>query len=230
MSYRPISVANFVNMIIVTLLFWDASRSTFLTIRVLSILTILGLWIQGWRKMQRRERRATASARGLPRMTMNAFIGGLLWAVPIIAMFHNVSEAQRVVLTTVAAGMICGGALSLAPIWQAAFVYSLTIAIPTAISLFGIGDPIYLGLAALTISFATLVGRTVADRSDDFVKGFLANRNLREQGHVISLLLKEFEENVSDFLWQVDADGRLVHASSRMAAMNLLSCRSIWSR
>ena len=212
-------LANFFNLIIVTMLFWGTDHNAFLTLWVTTFVVVLGIWLQSWQRSKSRAPRSRASVRGARLMTMNAFVLGAVWAAPIMVMFHDVSEAQRVVLAAVAAGMICGGALALATVWQAALVFSLAIALPTTISLVNTNNPIYLGLAALTISFSFLVSRTVCDRSATFVDSYLANRNLREQGHVISLLLREFEENASDWLWQIDAEGRLAHVSNRMAAL-----------
>ena len=40
---------------------------------------------------------------------------------------------------------------------------------------------------------------------------------LERQTEIISLLLKEFQENASDWLWQTDAEGRLIYVPERFA-------------
>ncbi|MDE2363278.1 MAG: EAL domain-containing protein, partial [Hyphomicrobiales bacterium] len=48
---------------------------------------------------------------------------------------------------------------------------------------------------------------------------YVNTQNIREHGQIISLLLKEFEETSSDWLFEVDADGRLARVSERFASM-----------
>jgi PAS domain-containing protein len=42
-----------------------------------------------------------------------------------------------------------------------------------------------------------------------------AQLKLERQTEIISLLLKEFQENASDWLWQTDAEGRLIYVPER---------------
>ena len=120
MALTPTMIAaNLVNMLIVTLVFWGDGRRDFLSLWSIALALILAAWWRTWRQTSARAPRARASLRGTRRMTLNGLIFGAVWAAPILSMFNDVSEAQRVVLAAVASGMICGGALALATIWQA---------------------------------------------------------------------------------------------------------------
>jgi signal transduction histidine kinase/FixJ family two-component response regulator/HPt (histidine-containing phosphotransfer) domain-containing protein len=50
-----------------------------------------------------------------------------------------------------------------------------------------------------------------------FLQNLRAQLQLERQTEIISLLLQEFQENASDWLWQTDADGRLIHVPERFA-------------
>ena len=49
-----------------------------------------------------------------------------------------------------------------------------------------------------------------------FVQGLFAETKIEQQGELIGLLLHEFEENVSDWLWEIDNKGLLRHVSIQL--------------
>ena len=59
----------------------------------------------------------------------------------------------------------------------------------------------------------------VRERCRLLVEGHVAADDLREQGQVISLLLKEFEQNASDWLFETDRLGGLVRCGDRLAEL-----------
>ena len=50
-----------------------------------------------------------------------------------------------------------------------------------------------------------------------FMQGRVAQRQAAQQGELVGLLLRDFESQASDWLWQIDAQGRLQHVSVRLA-------------
>ncbi|MDE2364017.1 MAG: hypothetical protein KGM42_15170, partial [Hyphomicrobiales bacterium] len=144
--------ANLFNSLVIDCLFWNSPHRLFLALWTATLVAVVVLWAIKRHSARRPAERRTASVRATRRMTMSAITIGAFWAAPLIVMFSDVSEAQRVVLATCAAGMICGGALSLATIWPAALAFSLVIEAPTVAILLRTGDPMYIGLAALSVS------------------------------------------------------------------------------
>ncbi|MBV1702771.1 MAG: EAL domain-containing protein [Hyphomicrobiales bacterium] len=210
-------LANLINVAIIDYLFWHTRHQHFLVIWTLVIVGGLTFWGKDAWFGNKRPIRPHVSTRGTMRVSLNSLIFGLAWATPMIFMFRDVSEAQRVVLATATAGMISGGALALTTVWQAALLYSLSLELPTLVILVSTGNDMYIGLAALSITFALMIGRSVNVQSRMFVESFITSVNQREQGQVISLLLKEFEENSSDWLFEVDAQGCFERVSARFA-------------
>jgi diguanylate cyclase (GGDEF)-like protein len=183
------------------------------------LVALLMAWGLRWRKSRSRAVPTSASARSVRRACVRAFAFALLWAMPIMFMFCDATPVQRIVLICTVGGMMAGGAMALATVWQAALTYAATIAAPLIVVLLASQEPMFWGLAALAGSFAFAIARTVLDRAHLTAEAFVANLRLRDQSQVISLLLKEFEESGSDWLFEVDAFMRLNRVSERCASM-----------
>ena len=219
LALAPIMMmANIFNSMVVDLLFWRSAHQTFLVGWTVVLWTILSLWFRSWRA-QGTTARNRASPKGVKRITAFAFIFSLIWAAPIVFMFGDASEAERVALSTLSVGMLSGGTLALTTVWQAALLFAFTLATPTALILLLTGHPVFAGLAILSIPFSLLICSVVVQQGRQFVESFVTALKMREQGLVISLLLKEFEENSSDWLFETDDEGRLENVSSRLALM-----------
>ncbi len=59
--------------------------------------------------------------------------------------------------------------------------------------------------------------RNIVSHGNLFQNNLRAQLQLERQTEIISLLLKEFQENASDWLWQTDARGRLIEVPDRFA-------------
>ncbi|MBL4631763.1 MAG: GGDEF domain-containing protein, partial [Paraglaciecola sp.] len=57
---------------------------------------------------------------------------------------------------------------------------------------------------------------TVLLTSFKFIQGLIAESKIAQQGELISLLLHDFEQSVSDWLWEVDNQGFLQHVSVQL--------------
>ncbi len=141
---------------------------------------------------------------------------GLLWAILLIISMRQAGPAQRDLLYGVAvACMACPVLIS--PV-SCAFTYWLPVTAGALISLFVAKtvDPFTVaclcGFAALTAFSIVSVNRRSAERA---VRGVRIERDRR----VISLLLRDFEENTSDWLWETNAALELVNVSPRLAAV-----------
>ena len=210
--------ANLINCAITILLFRDGPHHAFLTLWAGALVLFLGVWLNRWSAGRGRPRER-ASVRGTRRITLMAAIVALMWAAPTLFLFADATDAQRAMLASSQAGMMTGGAIALATVWEAAAVYSVVIEIACLSAFVLHGGVAYLSLAAMSAIFALMIAAVVAERGRMFVHMHLANRKLSEKSDVISLLLREFEANASDWLFEVDAEARLVRVSERLAAL-----------
>ncbi len=201
------------------LIFWSAEHAAFLAAWTAVALGVVAIWaIDRVRDALRGDvRRASVAA--VRRLTVSMFCIGAVWAVPMAMLFDSASEPQRVVLVGSAAGILAGAAIALATVWQAAAAIQLAILAPAAYVLLRSGEPLYLLLLALAAAFLGKIYYLLRERGRLMVETYLTAVDLREQGQVISLLLKEFEEGASDWLFEVDRSGRLMRCGERLAAL-----------
>jgi len=179
------------------------------------------LGLRGWLAAKRRKSgKSTVSARGLRRIAFQAGVLGCLWgALPLIAMHGDGSSVQmRMLIVSVIAGMIgCGGFAMLA-LPPAAIAYSTPMTLGALYVLVTSHDPILFALGGLLIFCYLVVSVSCLSHAKVFVERLVAGEELERQKQVVSLLLSDFEEGASDWLWEVDATGALTYVSDRMAA------------
>ena len=227
----PIVMAvNAVCILIVDVIFWSPDRQGFLMVWTAAMAVVTAWWTANRLRTRNRPPRRSASLRGVKRMTWHAGLAGLIWAAPMLFLFNGVDEAGRVVLVAAVSGAAATGALMLALIWQAALVYSVAVILPSLIVLSLRAEASYVGLSALSALYGFAIARTVAERCRLFVENFIKATHLREQSQVIGLLLKDFEENSSDWLFEIDADGRLVNVPARQASSMSASMADLCGR
>ena len=210
--------ANLINCLITVNLFRGGGHDPFLTVWSAVLVAYLVVWFRQWR-LARLTLRDRASARGVRRITLMAAAAAVLWAAPTLFLFVDATETQRAMLASSQAGMMTGGAIALATVWEAAITYFLVIESACLIAFLVHGGAAYESLAAMSGIFAGCIAAVVIERGRSFVRQFLASRELHEKSEVISLLLREFEANASDWLFEIDPRGRLVRVSQRLAEL-----------
>jgi signal transduction histidine kinase/ActR/RegA family two-component response regulator len=76
---------------------------------------------------------------------------------------------------------------------------------------------VHLLTAIFLLLYAGFMVRNVVSHGNLFQDNVRAQLQLERQTEIISLLLKEFQENASDWLWQTDAQGTLADVPERFA-------------
>lgn len=118
-----------------------------------------------------------------------------------------------------------GGALVQAPLFSSAASYTAATIPAWVVSLVALG-PTWdrVSLTLLFLITVLIAIDNVYRYARNFEQGLRQQVELKEQGahleqqaEVIGLLLKEHEDQSSDWLWQTDADGRIVRPSPRFA-------------
>ena len=179
------------------------------------------LGLRGWLAAQRRKSgKATVSARGLRRIALQAGLLGCLWGVlPILAMDGDTASVQmRMLIVSVIAGMIGCGGFAMLTLPPAAIAYSTPMMIGSLVVLLRSGDPILLALGGLLIFCYLVVTLSCLSHARVFAERLVTGEELERQKQVVSLLLSDFEEGASDWLWEIDETGALTYVSDRMAA------------
>ncbi|MBC2774815.1 EAL domain-containing protein [Rhizobium sp. AQ_MP] len=179
------------------------------------LLAIIFYTSLSWWRNRKRGQRERASLRGTNRTVVYAAILSALWAAIDIVAYPSANETQRMVLIALTVGMAGGGGFALATIPPASIVFCGMIAFGAAIALLRDGSIVGAYLFALYIVFAAIIIRSSLALCKSLTERVRAKLAADEQRDVIGLLLNDFEENASDWLWGVDSDLNLERASAR---------------
>ncbi|WP_294190563.1 GGDEF and EAL domain-containing protein [uncultured Sphingomonas sp.] len=135
----------------------------------------------------------------------------LLWSVPVLMLPQATVPAA---LWTGLAALMFVTTITLAPLTLGALTFAgvlaATLAIPLAVA------HAFSTLAAI-IAVAALSALAAWTNARAFAARLIAEVALGDRDETVSLLLREFENARADWLWEIDASRRIVHAGPRFA-------------
>ena len=176
------------------------------------------LGVRGWVAARRRKSgKNTVSARGARRVALQAGLLGCIWALLPALALDDADVHMNMLVVALMAGMIGVGSFALLTLPMAALAYTTPLVVGSLWVLLTSHEPILLALAGLLIFCYLVVGLSCLSHAKVFVDRLVAGDELERQKQVVSLLLSDFEEGSSDWLWEVDATGALTYVSERMA-------------
>ncbi|MDR7039334.1 diguanylate cyclase (GGDEF)-like protein [Methylobacterium sp. BE186] len=145
------------------------------------------------------------------------FLLGLVWStMPPTLIERSLSDGYSAIGTSVGAGLLAT-TIMLGSIFALGACFALPLLVGVVIAAARLDAPFDIFFVMLLAIYAgfllnhhhhmcTLARRRVLDRI-----------TVGRQGETIGLLLNDFAEGASDWLWETDADGRLRHGPTRMA-------------
>jgi len=150
----------------------------------------------------------------LKRQTVTAIMSGTVWAGAIIIFPLFGGPGEMMAMLMIVALMVSGSVFfyTAAPIGILCF--SAIVGVATMVCL-GMAGHWLAVAAALLFLMAAVIGTIEVGRS--YLAARLAEAALTEKDEVVSLLLREFEENEADWLWEIDPARRLRAVSPRFA-------------
>lgn len=210
-------LANLANGSMLLYAFWAGGPRWFLVVWFAALCMTAALGLRAWLRSRKRQPPLTVSTRGIRRAVWHGFTLGAVWAVIPVILFADADGPQRVLLAALMTGMIAGGGFALSTVPPAALAYASVMILSSMAVLLATGEPIYLMVAALLLTYSLIVGRSIFWHADLFAERLDSQFDLEHQRELIGILLRDFEESASDWLWEIDADGRLQHVSHRLA-------------
>ena len=145
---------------------------------------------------------------------LGSIVLGVAWAstMPLLQIFAGPDMAIRGLV--LGAGIAVGSVVLMGVVPLSAIVFATLLTAGAAIGFWLAGNDGML----LFVGFFTFFGYgSIWIRATDFLRFAIAENALLEQTHTVSLLLREFEENEADWLWQIDKSRRIRSASPRFA-------------
>jgi two-component system, sensor histidine kinase len=213
----PVTIAiNFANAAIILGVFWNTVSNGFLAVWAASIGLAGTMALRGWLR-SRKAPPKEVSERAVWRMTLQAFYLAATWGSLPLMLMPRVGAESQIIIGALMTGMISGGAFALSTVPRAGLTYTWTMMIASVASLFLCGGPTYLVLVVFLLLYTSFLVRHLVSHGNLFLENLKAQLRHERQNETISLLLKEFQENASSWLWQTDAEGRLIDAPQRFA-------------
>ena len=158
--------------------------------------------------------RRTVSSGQFLEQSKTSLLSGLLWAGAIILFAPTGTSAQFAALLIVALLLMAGSVYfyTTAPLSIIGFT-----AIVSAAGIFQAVSGGDYEIAAAIAVFAVLTVLGTIEVARTYLAARLAHNTIGEKEQVVSLLLREFEENEADWLWEIDRQRRLCGVSPRFA-------------
>ena len=139
---------------------------------------------------------------------------GVIWAAAILVFAPFAELAQQVTLWSAVAVLIAASILFYSAAPMGLFVFALITGAASAVSF------LLQGHFEMVLLVAAMVATALAG-SVEIARTSLASRisegRVSEKDEVVSMLLREFEENEADWLWQIDTSRRVRSVSPRFA-------------
>ena len=155
-------------------------------------------------------------------------VQGTLWGMMLYRLAEVATGAQSNFVITLVLGLVSTPVLT-AP-FAIAFAFWLPVAIGGELAIargLAATDP-YIAATVLGYEILVLVGIIVINRT--LMQLSVARVELRMQNDTVGLLLRDYEENAADWLWETDAAGRLRRITSRFAEVLRIPPRELEGR
>ncbi len=148
------------------------------------------------------------------RQTITSVVSGMLWSVPIL-FFAPHGSAMDLSALIIITGMLMMGAVVFYPAAPASVAASVIILGLATVTHLALAELWTLVLVSALFTFTAFAGCITVGRT--FLLTRIAQSSLAEKEQVVSLLLREFEENEADWLWEVDTSRKVRSVSPRFA-------------
>jgi diguanylate cyclase (GGDEF)-like protein len=207
--------ANIVNSLAVMAVFWGGPSQTLVVGWAATVCLLAAYMGFSWWQGRHSPLRLTASLRGIRFAVTYATLLGAIWG-SLPAIFYSAADPnQKLVLISVIAGMACGSGFALATVTPAALMFAGMVSIGGMIALITAPSFASALIFILYACFISVILKSSLSLAATVTERVLAQVDSEEQRDVVSLLLNDFEQDASDWLWSIDKDLRLKHVSAR---------------
>ncbi len=212
-----IAVGNAVNTLVMCSVLWDRLPHLWLAvwgITVTAALPIAHLW---WRQLITHGHRPVAVFGAGRQLVIHVVVFGALWTVMPAIVFPQSDAGQALLIGTVVVGMICSGAFMLSPMVPAAWAFVAALGAGSVVGLLRSDYATGNSLMLLLLVYSLVMFGVVFANGRTFMSRLRADAEADRQKQLIDLLLRDFEEHASDWLWEISPSGHLRHVSARLA-------------
>ncbi len=150
-------------------------------------------------------------------LTVASAVRGLTWGVGFMLLMPKADSYEQIMLGWTIAGMMCGGAFSTWSHPAAAAAFAALTALGGFIGMNAVPGVGTTWMPYAVPVFLLFLMRAVVMSARVLRQNAIAQKELKAKTEVISLLLRDFEENASDWLWETNKHGLLQRGAERFA-------------
>jgi diguanylate cyclase (GGDEF)-like protein len=211
-------LANVANGSVICVAFWESAHRLLIAAWFLIVLLMAASGVRAWKVLRAGHLRPVASRRSLRRLTLHSALLAGLWAMVIVTLFPTADSPRQLLLAVIATGMICAGGFALATVPLAGTAFVLVLCAGSFVAIFDAHFALAPIIGPLLLLYGFIVISSVISMAKSFGARLSAEAEAERQNEVIGLLLRDFEENASDVLWEIDASGHFAANSPRWVA------------
>ncbi len=181
-----------------------------------------------WSRHDRSAGKLQASRWEIRWIEILACLFGLVWAGCPAIFFSAVDGSLRILMVAVTLAASAVGTFAFSRIPAAAILYCILVTGSMAISGTLLGGSVGITFAIFTITYGLVLNGLVLNLHREQIQREVATIESKKQSDIITLLLNDFEDGTSDWLWETDAKGMLTYASARFAEVSGKSQKELY--
>lgn len=162
-----------------------------------------------------RNKKQTASGAEIQFIELLGALFGIVWAACPCLFFPLDDPNFRTLLAGITIAAAAIGSFALARVPSAAIIYCLIITLSLALSAVWLGETIGLTFMLMTIAVGAILTGMVLNNHRDQLKKAIDSQEILQDKEIIGLLLNDFEDGASDWLWECDANEMVTYISPR---------------
>lgn len=224
------SVVNQSASLLIAVLFWNQANHILLAYwaAMLWVIGFANLYL--WWLYQTTFKDKLISKRATWLLTTDLGVIAFLYVSMSVYLFGVVDEEGRLIITAILAACLATGTWEFSRLPQAGLVWVSIIALGIVL---GLGfSPVKMPLLFTTmmVGYWAILVSIILVTSRTFIFNLKSRTEIEQQREVLDLLLTDFEQSASDWLWETDKSGKLQHASVRLAEMIGISTEALQQR
>ncbi|WP_018688576.1 putative bifunctional diguanylate cyclase/phosphodiesterase [Ahrensia kielensis] len=198
--------ANAVSLIIH---YWNTEFSTLSIILMTPIFLLITYNSYGVFKLKSRKAPDYVGTSAIEKVTMYCCLTAILWGASLAILFLAAAEMPDFMISAVMMGMLGAGAVGMSFVPSALLAFVVPIAAITTISIFSNQtlDATLLGILFLIYCFILVRAGMVFAKN--LAKSVCKDLEQQKNADTISILLNEYAEGASDWLWEIDSSGKM---------------------
>ena len=172
--------------------------------------------IRAWSTSQHKPRRKSVSSKAMKKICVNGAILGSLWGFAMLMVLPFAGLDMKLTMLVAITGIMGGGGFALAAVPQAAMSFVMPAAIGTLAGILLAPSSFHaFSISVLIGSYVIVIPFIAIKFARNLTHHVVTEVVMREQQNTIGLLLKEYEENANDWVWETRQNGSIQNASPR---------------